>query len=248
MNIYSNYGQQTSNECGGHIHIGADYLKSKEAYINLYEIWGNAEEILYKISNEKDSIPRMYINTYARPISSNIKRIMESGTITLNNEQDLDKFIDVLQSTQKENKFETRNFALNLLNINNGKNTIEFRLSNGSLNPDTWIENIRLYGRIVQIAEKLAEIQKQATLSESDQRLLNLMENLKSGEKTEQEKMEILLEMLFDEEEREVYRERYFSCSELLTQLPYDENSLYGFKFPNSVNFKANKDGNEYER
>lgn len=50
--------QSISDRCGGHIHIGSDYLTSKESYANLFEIVGNAEKILYIISNEEGVIPR----------------------------------------------------------------------------------------------------------------------------------------------------------------------------------------------
>ena len=38
-------GQKVSSRCGGHIHIGADYLKNKNEYLKLIEIWSNAEKV-----------------------------------------------------------------------------------------------------------------------------------------------------------------------------------------------------------
>lgn len=227
-------GQNASERCGGHIHIGADYLQSKEAYVNLFEIWGNAEKIICKMSNEVGTIPRMGLRSYASPISSKLNRAIESETINLESEADLEQFISEIQEVQ-----ESRYSGLNLLNINNGKNTIEFRIANGTINPDTWIENARLCGRIVQIAQKLAEIEKQPEQSEEDRRLLDLKENLKK-EIPEQEKMEILLELLFSEEERRVYRERYISNSELLEQIPEEENPFQETEF-SQVDFKKKK-------
>lgn len=57
-NMLQEAGQEIGNCCGGHIHIGSDYLTSKEAYANLFEIFGNTERILYLISNQKGEIPR----------------------------------------------------------------------------------------------------------------------------------------------------------------------------------------------
>lgn len=227
-------GQNASERCGGHIHIGADYLQSKEAYVNLFEIWGNAEKIICKMSNEIGTIPRMGLRSYASPISSKLNRAIESETINLESEEDLEQFISEIQEVQQ-----SRYSGLNLLNINNGKNTIEFRIANGTINPDTWIENARLCGRIVQRAQKLAEIEKQPEQSEEDRRLLDLKENLKK-EIPEQEKMEILLELLFSEEERRVYRERYISNSELLEQIPEEENPFQETEF-SQVDFKKKK-------
>lgn len=227
-------GHEITERCGGHIHIGADYLKSKEAYVNLFEIWGNAEKIICKMSNEKGAIPRMGLQEYAAPISSKLNAAIESETVNLESEEDLEQFISEIQDVQGD-----RFSGLNLLNINNGKNTIEFRIPNGTINADTWIENARLFGRIVQISQKLAEIEKQSELSEEDRKLLDL-KNLLKEEIPEQEKMEILLELLFSEEERTVYRERYISSSKLLEQVPDEKNPFQETEF-SKVDFKKKK-------
>ena len=167
----------------------------------------------------------------AAPISKKVSEAIEKGTINLDSEEDLNEFIKGLQNIQKNEL--GRSASLNLLNINNGKNTIEFRVANGTINPDIWIENVRLFGRIVQISEKLAQIEKenQSELTEEDKKLLNLMESLKE-EKPEREKMEVLLEMLFTEEERIVYRERYDENSKSLEEASKrGENKLEVLEF-----------------
>ena len=126
-----------------------------------------------------------------------------------------------------------------MFNINNGMNTIEFRISNGTLNPDTWIENARLYGRIVQMSQKLAEIEKNPESTKEEKRLVDLKEYLKS-EIPEEEKMEILLDMLFEKEERELYRERYFSTIKMLEEAPEGYNPLEDARF-SKVDFKRKK-------
>ena len=232
--ILQECGNNTSERCGGHIHIGADYLKSKEAYINLFEIWGNAEKIICKMSNETGSIPRIGLQEYAVPISPKLNEAIESETVNLENEEDLEQFIDKVQKVQGE-----RYSGLNLLNINNGKNTIEFRIPNGTINPDTWIENARLFGRIIQVSQKLVDIEKQPQNSK-EERLVDLKNQLKEEEIAEQEKMEILLELLFSEEERQVYRERYITSSKLLEQTPDEQNPFSKSKF-SLVDFKKKK-------
>ncbi len=225
---------ETNERCGGHIHIGSNYLKSKEAFINLFEIWGNAEEIICKISNEKNNIPRFTLQEYAKPISPKINKAIEEGKINLENEEDLNSFIEEIQNVQVN-----RYSSLNMFNINNGMNTIEFRISNGTLNPDTWIENARLYGRIVQMSQKIAEIEKNPEPTKEEKRLVDLKEYLKS-EIPEEEKMEILLDMLFEEKERELYRERYFSTIKMLEKAPEGYNPLEDARF-SKVDFKRKK-------
>ena len=225
---------ETNERCGGHIHIGSNYLKSKEAFINLFEIWGNAEEIICKISNEKNNIPRFTLQEYAKPISPKINKAIEEGTINLENEEDLNSFIEEIQDIQVN-----RYSSLNMFNINNGMNTIEFRISNGTLNPDTWIENARLYGRIVQMSQKIAEIERNPDSTKEEKRLVDLKEYLKS-EIPEEEKMEILLDLLFKKDERELYRERYFSTIKMLEEAPEGYNPLEDARF-SKVDFKRKK-------
>lgn len=57
-NMLQECGQEIGNCCGGHVHIGSDYLTTKESYVNFLEIYGNTERILFILSNEKGSIPR----------------------------------------------------------------------------------------------------------------------------------------------------------------------------------------------
>ena len=231
-------GNETNERCGGHIHIGANYLKSKEAFINLFEIWGNAEEVICKMSNAKNIVPRFSLQEYARPISPRINKAIEKGSINLENEEDLDSFIEKVQKAQG-----SRYCGLNLWNINNGKDTIEFRISNGTIDPDTWIENARLYGRIVEIAEKLAEIEKNPIKSNEEKRLLSLKEYLKK-DISENDKMEVLLNLLFSKEERQLYRERYISTIENLKEIDEDYNPFSDISF-SKVDFKKKKETSE---
>jgi len=100
-----------------------------------------------------------------------------------------------------------------------------------------------LFGRIVQVSEKIAHIEKsnQTELTEQDKRLLNLMEQLKEN-KPEPEKMEVLLEMLFTEEERIVYRERYNENSRKIEEKSKEGNeSIENLRFAEKVEFKKKR-------
>ena len=150
----------------------------------------------------------------------------------------MDSFIEKVQKAQG-----SRYCGLNLWNINNGKDTIEFRISNGTIDPDTWIENARLYGRIVEIAEKLAEIEKNPIKSNEEKRLLSLKEYLKK-DISENDKMEVLLNLLFSKEERQLYRERYISTIENLKEIEEDYNPFSEISF-SKVDFKRKKENTE---
>ena len=89
-------------------------------------------------------------------------------------------------------------------------------IKNGSLNPDVWIENARLFGRLVETAEKLAEIElkDEEERTEDENVKLYFQEALRE-DLSDKEKLEILLDLLFEEEEKEVYLRRYEVNSKL---------------------------------
>lgn len=200
--VLKTVGMKTSGRCGGHVHIGADHITSEEGFKELLELWGNAEEVYYLIANKEGELPRENIPYYAPPISREIQRIK-----TENIPED-----EFLVNAQKIIESRYRGLNIQNINIDNSKNTIEFRVSNGTLDGNTWIENIRLYGRTVEIAEKLGlilkKLENEEELSKEEKELYGLKERLKQ-EIPLDEKMDILMEILFDEEERKVYRKRY---------------------------------------
>ena len=93
--------QYTDSSCGGHIHIGADYITSVQAFNNLKEIWANNEKIFYIISNKEGELPREGIEDFAAPISQEMESELEE-TIQINDEDDLDNFKRNLAKKQKD--------------------------------------------------------------------------------------------------------------------------------------------------
>ena len=106
-----------------------------------------------------------------------------------------------------------RYYGMNLLNLNSKRDTIEFRVANGTTNPDVWIENIRLFGRLMEKSEELAQIELKekngVTLKRNEAHLLKLKKKIQDKSLSEEEKSEVLIELLFNKEERQVYRDRY---------------------------------------
>lgn len=219
-NILTQIGQSVSDECGGHIHIGAKYLTSKRSYVNLITLWANAEKILYEISNSPGELPRSgSVGNYAKTISSKIEEAIEKGTINLSSEEDLKEFTTSLKSIQKG----TRYFSLNFLNVNDPeKTTIEFRMSNGTLNPKTWIENINLFAGIVRASEELNQIQQkpEQERTEEEKEKIRLFKRIGSQKLTEREMLDILLTLSVSAEKRKIYEERYEVNSRLLQETP----------------------------
>ena len=199
--ILKAFGMESTQKCGGHVHIGADYITTEEGYKQLAELWGNAEEIYYLISNKEGELPRKGIGKFAEPISD----IFEQA--------DLEKIPEDRFIINAKRIVEFRRYnSINFLNVYTARNTIEFRLANGTLDGDTWVENIRLFGRTVEIAEDLGQIvgklERGEELTEDEKTKYALKEMLKDDVPLDA-KMDILMKILFTEEEQEVYYKRY---------------------------------------
>ena len=199
-NILNALGNHTNQTCGGHIHIGADYLTNIDAWKNLLDLWANLEETLYTIGNEEGQIPRKGTLRFAGPVSKEYKDAMDDGSISLKDENDIANFKKQIIKAQQD-----RYRGINFQNLaEGGKNTIEFRLPNGTVNAETWIQNINLFGGLVRTAEELSKIQgkDESDLSEEEKKKLELFESIKNEDLSEEEKFEALLELVIEEQNR----------------------------------------------
>lgn len=203
-NILEALGNKATEECGGHIHIGADYLKSKQSYINLLSIYGNTEELLYIICNDPNDINNRSTD-FSETISGKIEEAIDDGTIDLQSDESIETFINQLVNIQKE-----RDYGLNFLSYDKHK-TLEFRMPNGTLNPDAWIDNINLFGGIIRCAEEIRVIQekKEDDRTQEDNNKLNIFEKLQTEKLDNREKLELLLSLIIKEEDRDIYKNRY---------------------------------------
>lgn len=199
--ILKAFGMEVTPKCGGHVHIGADYITTEEGYKQLAELWGNAEEIYYLISNKEGELPRKGVNEFAEPISD----------IYANEDLENIPKDNFILKAKRIVEFRRYN-SINFINVHTARNTIEFRLANGTLDGDTWVENIRLFGRTVEISEDLGQIvgklERGEELTEDEKTKYALKEMLKDNVPLDA-KMDILMKILFTEEEQEVYYKRY---------------------------------------
>lgn len=238
LNTFGNYANDT---CGGHIHIGADYLTCVSAWQNMLELWANTEKIIYIICNEEGNIPRQGTNNFASPISADLEYALKTECINLSDESELEQFKDKLFAFQNK-RFKGINFK-NLINYE--KNTIEFRVANGTVNKDTWIENINLFGGIVKTAQDLAIIQSknEEELSQEEKDKMICFENIRSGIMDERKKLEEFLKLVIDESYQDIYLKRYDVNSRLLKENPQIENNLKEKTSKEPVKISKNKIG-----
>lgn len=80
-NMLKQAGGEATEKCGGHIHIGADYLTTEQSFLNLISIWCNTEKVMYQICNRPGEAHRgLY---YAYPVSGTLEKAIEEGKINM---------------------------------------------------------------------------------------------------------------------------------------------------------------------
>lgn len=190
-NMLQELGTTVNSRCGGHIHFGIDYFENSKELWNLIELYGKCEGVFNLINNEPGTLPRDSLNRFAK---STHKKLVETN-IDINCFNDISEFIQETKRIQNGKEYD--------INISD-KDTIEFRSPNGSVKPEIWIENIKLFGKLMEVSKGL----ENNVMPEFDEKR-NLFAQIKD-EKDESVKCNLLLEMLFDDEkERKIYRERF---------------------------------------
>lgn len=241
--------QSVSEHCGGHVHIGADYLKDIDAWKNLVEIWANAEKEIILMSNDIGDLPRYDLIEYAKPILGFFQDALDKGKIELDDIEDINEFCAQLSIALNDRKIRinggetheellklfmasdpARYSAINFENVGSyDKNTIEFRAANGTLDPQTWIENINLFGGIVAAAQEISDIQHKLRLgqelSENEIYKLDNYELLKK-QISDEEKADALLELAIPIKNQGIYQKRYMRNSRMNESCYFDESNV----------------------
>ena len=212
-NLLINEGQFVNNSCGGHIHIGADYFKDYESYQNLVDLWVNCEQIFYIISNRAGEVPRLNIAEYAKPISKSFERAIDEGGADFSNIKNLEEIETQLNHASK------RCNGINFDNLSDyEKHTIEFRLPNGTINPDTWIENINLFGNTLRRCQEITEIRKKdkEALTPAEKAEVKLFNSLLFDDLSMDDRAKALIDFVVPESQKKIFNNRYFVNSKLL--------------------------------
>lgn len=228
------YYDEVNGNAAGQINLGLDYLDTKEAILAFYEIYGNCEELLYYISSEEGQIFRqsIYSSSRIKPLSEIIgKRVIDEdlsrGEVIrlFSNDNSRDSGIKGL--SYKKN-------SVCLRGTNNSDYRFEFRIPNGGCNYKTWIDNIRLYGKMMERAKQIADLMKKEYLTPEEENLIRLKIDLQDMNLSLEDKLDLLMELLFDDEEiKQIYYRRYSATLRKIRETGTDNYSnLYGYHEP----------------
>jgi hypothetical protein len=154
------------------------------------------------------------ISDYAKPISKPFEKVVEGGFVDFANIESLRDIEGQLNFVSK------RCYGINFSNLSNyaDKHTIEFRIPNGTVNPNTWIENINLFGNLLKKCQTITEIRKKDKdqLTPEDKTQLKVYNVLVFGDLTMDDRAELLIDFVLPESQQKTFHDRYFVNSKLL--------------------------------
>jgi len=250
--LFKALNAQLHGGTGLHINVAVDYLECNEKAVeNLLKIWGECEELFYKIANEEGDVIRGWAKDMASPIKQNIQSFfMGDGSVTLNTEEDMERFLYQIQAQNRiekivawsnfgpendieydlycaktdEDKFQIyRRYEKGLrekgdtnskvrwtsINFNHmewnveNPGRIEIRIFNSSLEPKIIFEDLVLVGKIFETSLECA---KNPDYKKEE------FEKLFLRNVTEEEKVNNLLNLLFDKiEQKNIFKNRWES-------------------------------------
>ena len=185
-------GFQINEHCGGHIHIGRNYLETPKQLRNLIQIYGICTDVMNLIINEPGSLPRDSMELNAK----STYKLLQSKKFNFNNYTDINECISEIQRLQNGKSYD--------INISTSNPTYEFRGANGTLNPNAWIENIKLFGTLMVVAKGL----ETGSLENSEQ--IKIWFSKLKSDRDIRKICELFLNLLFDNEnDRKIYQERF---------------------------------------
>lgn len=219
-------------KCGLHVHFDADcLLENPEIMKNFLHIYAESEEILYKMCNEKNNpirkgainrdlkgihfISALWRKGMAAPSGEKILKQIQNGTLKVSYK----KFGRLRILASKYKLDERRYRGLNLTNLGNSKkNTVEFRMANGTLNPEIVKQNVFLYASLIN------------TALESTKNPEKYQDRLKiffDTNVSEQQKAENFLNLVIENpDDRKIYMERWESVKGAQV---FEKNNSKGF-------------------
>ena len=212
---------EADEKCGLHIHFDSECLRKDPRKMEAFrKINAEEEELIYKMCNEKgnpirkDAISKKYngLNLVsslwrkgmAAPTGKKVLKKIEKGTLKVSYK----KFGLLRRTVVSKYKLDERRYAgLNLTNVGNpNKNTVEFRMANGTLDPNVIKQNVFLYASIIKTAVEMVDYPEKYT---------DKLEKFYNRDVTEKEKAENFLDLIMDsEEDKKIYMDRWESVKD----------------------------------
>lgn len=225
------------SKCGLHIHFDAECIaKDPNKMRNFLRLYAESEELLYKMCNDKDNpiregainkdfkgihiISSMWRNGMAAPTGKHILKHIQDRTLKVSYK----KFGKLRMLASKYKLDERRYAGLNLTNIGNSKkNTIEFRMANGTLDPEVIKQNVFLYSSLMNTAIKMTD---------NPELYQDRLSEFYKTDVSEKEKAENFLNLIIENsEDRQIYMDRWESVKKAKVFQKNDRKSFAQNRF-----------------
>ena len=223
----------TDEKCGLHVHFDAECLANDPNKMrNFLRLYAESEELIYKMCNDKNDpirggainknfkglthlVSSIWRNGMASPSGKKILNQIENGTLKVSYK----KFGKLKMLAGKYKIDERRYKGLNLTNIGNKKkNTIEFRMANGTLNPEVIKQNVFLYASLMNTA---------INMTENPEKYEEKLQEFYRTDVDEGQKAESFLNIIMENpEDQKIYMERWESVKDAKV---FSKNENKGF-------------------
>ncbi len=153
LNIIINLNGIVDENCGGHIHIGANILENNKEYlINFLCLWSIFEPVIFRYAYGYKDYMHKSINSHT-PLSD---YIYYSYTELKNSEFEeiAGKMVD-FPTFSSPVSFDWMYEYKNTSHMEKRKNTIEFRIPNGTLCKYLWQNNINFFVRLLNLSKNV---------------------------------------------------------------------------------------------
>ena len=142
------------NNCGGHIHIGAQILENKKNSVtNFATLIIAYENVLARFFYGNFINERLAMHTYAPPVANDWYDEYLHFESFFYSKYSCNDIINILSGYHKKNQFINLSYA-NYLGVNEINNTFEYRAPNGTLDPIIWQNNLNLIIKLMKYCNK----------------------------------------------------------------------------------------------
>lgn len=153
LELLERKGAFVSEKCGGHVNIGAHIFENNLEYIkNFILIWILYEKEIRKFSSGENKNLRRDVNNLFQKISRkiDIEKLIKNNKIVILTDE-LSCLFDKHHSIYMKNPIGDRFMFGNI---------IEFRLPNGTLNPEIWQNYINFFAKLIIASKKELDQEK----------------------------------------------------------------------------------------
>ncbi len=199
-------GGMVNSKCGAHNHVDVTYLKNTKNFLNFVRFWKAYEDIIYHFGTGRATNMRQRTDLSALPITPywnnlDLEKIKKDSLNTI-----VGKLL--FGENYENSDYQVKGMGVNIYNVKSLKrkfegNTVELRYTNGTIDANTWQNNVNVNAHIFKYAlNHNFDKEKMESLKTKNTSYHDIM---KSIEKTNLNKALDFADTIFDKNIDKVY-------------------------------------------